>query len=46
MKNGKKRIENFSKIAWAKKISFFGSVFDTGKYGHKNFPKFELFGFF
>ena len=33
---GKKRI----------KISFFESVFDTEKYGHKIFPKFELFGFF
>ena len=28
-----------------KKI-FFGSVFDTEKYGYKIFPKFEIFGFF
>ena len=25
---------------------FFGSVFDTEKYGYKIFPKFEIFGFF
>ena len=38
---------NFCKIAWAKnfEISFYGSVFDTEKHGHKIFPKFELFGF-
>ena len=28
------------------KFRFFWSVFDTEKYGHEIFPKFELFGFF
>ena len=26
------------------KFSFFGSVFDTEKYGNRIFPKFKLFG--
>ena len=30
---------------WKKKI-FFGSVFDTEKYGYKIFLQFEIFGFF
>ena len=51
LKNGKfwKNLsKTFRKLRGQKKIkiSFFLSVFDTEKYGHKIFPKFELFGFF